>query len=412
MIVAVSKTPELDHLDPYAELHKSPLFNPAWDEKHEQKLETLYVRSQSKPHIPKSILRWIFLISRKFADLLDDFLNAIRNFLPAALAGLTAILVGGVGCVLHLSEVWDNIKLIYKTIKDKNIAQRKVKAAVGSISLLLGLSGTGISIPLVLSGFGLSIAGAALFPALIPGLLTVIFGLKLGRFFYALKEARKDEVLAKALLQEVIRRNGGGIQDKMLKEAQDRYHFFYEQRRKAERKTAFTVLEMTCAALVTVGVALGTAALLGTAAVASLGIAPTAIILTAVGIAVVMKIFEFVDEKMHYSLTHKIKNWFTHDEAFKPTLKKDPAPSPKPSSLPKLRPKLIEEKEPLFQWKPISKLEEPLADKNQPPFLQILTQWDILFFKKKKVEPRLQLFELVPMTPKEKEEKSPALPKP
>lgn len=293
-----------------------------WTDDELNRLDYLFTQNKNKTHAPKGLIGWMFDVGKKFADTVDDCWNAMRGFLPASLGGLSAILISSIGGTIHLVEVWDNIKLLAKAHREKKLAQRKTKMGTSLVSSLLGLTGVGFSLALFLDGInvGVPIIGAFAMPAIIPGLLLLIYGIKVGRYSYGLHIAKQNEKKAQAVFSEIVEQQAHE-NSQAVQAAQDRYLFFREQRIKAERKVAFGMLEMLGSVGIVTGVILGTAGIVGASAVASFGILPLAIILVGAGIAASAKIFEYVDGKRDHALSRKIKSWFSPDHAFTPTLK-------------------------------------------------------------------------------------------
>lgn len=292
------------------------LSNKEKDQADLNRLNDLFLLNPHKDHKPKTFLRWAFGAGKKFVDLLDDIWNALRSFLPEGLLGLTPVIIGGVLGLIHGVEFYENSKRAYNAYRDKRMAQRKTTFMTASLSVLLGAAGIGLSIALFLHGIdvGLTLAGAGLMPAIIPALLTVIFSLKLGCATYALHVAEQNAAKAEAFFKEILAEQDNDLSKEAVFLAKERYHFFYEQKLNAERKLAFQALEALGSGVVVAGITVGLAA----GSIASLGILPLSIILVGVTIGFLAKTIKYEDGKHDFSLTRKMRSYFTNDHEFEP----------------------------------------------------------------------------------------------
>lgn len=319
----------------------------------------------------KSLIKMVFDASKKLFDGVDDAWNTLKSTLsPKLIDLLTPFLVGSIGFIIHFFEGYEGGKDFVHAILHEKIPQKRTRLISGGLTFMLAGAGTGMSIALLTSAFGVSVVGASLLPALIPGLLTTIYSLALWRNAYIFKIAREEEKEAEKSYQESlhealifkkqildirkdkkilidqlnslqttskplsekekndIKKYACALQNIIHSESQYLtqlttisanlearkacYEIFHEKRLESERELAFKTVEVVASALTLVGTIFTLGALIGAATVASFGIAPMALLITGMTIGFTAKIFESVNEKFNYSSTTKIRNWLTH----------------------------------------------------------------------------------------------------
>jgi hypothetical protein len=317
-----------------------------------------------------SQLRQAFEILKKPIDVSDDVSQALKNSVPAIVA---PILIAVAGFIIHLGEGYKGAKEAYTAYKNEKIGQQKTRILTGVLTVLAAATGVGLSAALLAATVGATVAGAVFMPFLIPALLTGIYGMALWRKSYILHQARKAEQFAKEhyeqSLQE-IEENRTSFQEiqtlnreesilkikfsdiidkkksnqplaeeenKQYAEYQNKlseisekrvacetqmviryaklensrrlYQACHERRLKAERDVGFAVPELFGSILVSCGVALGIAALVG-ASIATFGALPLALIITGITIGVVTKTFEHVDNKNNHKYSSGVRRFF------------------------------------------------------------------------------------------------------
>ncbi len=325
----------------------------------------------------------VFNIGKKLLDLGDDFWNLGRSFIGSQIvSAVSPFLIGSIFFLIHLGEGYEAAKEAYKAAKDKHTPQRKTKITKSTVVMMAAGTGFGLAITYFVSGFGVEVLGQAVFPVVIPALLTGIYVLNLFEALYSLsqiklKEAetayldaladlQSAEVLFRQELQQIHQKKAKWIADlaqwetnsanieapvfemkkKEITDAlqdlntlektlhdnfKSRVATFemsktnliakQEERLAAERKVAFSILELIGSAIVVTGIALSTTgfiALLAGGSVASFGALPLALLILGVGIGFAAKVFEWRDEKNDHRYTKAIREKLTH---FLPFLK-------------------------------------------------------------------------------------------
>lgn len=288
----------------------------------------------------KGFYKALFDIGKKLVDVLDDGWAAMRSILPHEVIELVSpILIGSVGFIVHLGEGYEGAKLAYQAYKNESIGQRKTRILTSVLTFMLAGAGAGMSIAFVASAAGAAIGAGtiALFPVLIPGALTAIYGLSLWRQSYILHRVKDYE-------NDAWKRYQGAIVDyknmesqlteimidftgkseaeknklfelspnfaaaiKNLTHAKNAYEEIHQEKLESEAAVAFTTLEVAASALVLAGLALGIPAIVGAA---SFGAIPLALIVTGVIFAVGTKYFEKIDEDNHHKYSEKMRKWF------------------------------------------------------------------------------------------------------
>ena len=385
----------------------------------------------------KNPFKAIFNIGKKFIDLVDDVWSALRSVLPhEVIETFGPILIGATGFMIHLGEGYEGGKDAYHAYQNEKIRQRKTRILTSALTFMLAGSGAGLSIAYIASAAGASVAGVALMPVLIPGLLTAIYGLSLWRRSYIFDRSKIDEANAEWEYKKSFAENHPKLQRlgeliTRLKERREKvsqpykeivekvkrnhkltpreihsYHEYIgkmnhfsgrqakldnrlgqlqgemegkwknyqhcrQHRLEAEREVAFTAIEVAASSLVLVGIALGTAAIVG-ASIASFGLLPLALIISGVVVGAASKIIENEDEKSNFSFTNGVRNWFinTWDKV-------NNLVSPSPQKAPVV--KVNEKEKPRLK---VSKLHQMLSELPESP----VRSRDHIFVKPKQVK--------------------------
>lgn len=309
-----------------------------------------------------ALIRKGFNVCKKGIDLVDDLWTAIGNTaLPKALVSMvTPFIVGVASGIVHAVEGILGLKTVIKAATKIKTSIRKTKIATGSIITALAGAGVGISAAYLTTGTGIVLAGSALMPAIIPALLFAVFAVALSRNLYKLHDVKNkiDEMTQKnsKLFAEIetLQKNNQLLAKKRAvfcsintntspqqieQNALELINLFSQESvnnmklatcrhdiennnktlaglgnslKKAEREVAFKTLELVAAAIVFIGVVLGTAAIVGAASAASFGIVPLVICIVGVTLGMGFKIFEQVDKKKDHKLSdgiiEKLKN--------------------------------------------------------------------------------------------------------
>ena len=142
-----------------------------------------------------------------------------------------------------------------------------------------------MAIALLAGALGAVVGGMAILTVLVPGFLTLIYSLALGKRSYILNRIIHEEASAEAT-------------DPSPSDA----------RFKAERDVALTTIEVAASITVLVGGILSMSALIGAATVASFGIAPLVILITGVGLGLACKTFDYIDDKHDCKYSKKIRD--------------------------------------------------------------------------------------------------------
>ena len=292
---------------------------------------------------------------KKLIDLGDDTWAIIRNKLPPGSTftkpSFSAGIIGSVGIFIHLGETIKSTLITHKAYQDvdNEKGQRKTRLITGGASSIIGVTGVAICLSLIAAGLGASIAGSAILGIMMPAGLTLIYALALVRSGYILHRLRQAETYARKIYEGALetaepemtklnlaikedQKKLSSISDpkeyltikKQIIEKQstlasfeaeieakkESYEFIRERHLKQEKIVAFGTLEVATQILVTIGIALGVAVLLG-ASIAAPALIPLTLICIGVGIATICKILEPIDDALDGSITGKIrKSWF------------------------------------------------------------------------------------------------------
>lgn len=146
-----------------------------------------------------------FDIGKKLIDVVDDVWSAMKNLLSAETIELVgSYLIGSIGAIVHAKEGYEGIKEFNEAYHNENIGQRKTRLIASTLTIMLAGTGIGLGGSLIAVGIGVSVAGAALFPALICGFLTTIYFVGLLKRSYILNQAIEAEAKAKQELDEYL----------------------------------------------------------------------------------------------------------------------------------------------------------------------------------------------------------------
>jgi len=363
-----------------------------------------------------------FNIGKKFIDLIDDIWSAMRMVLPhEVIETVSPILIGATGFIIHLGEGYEGGKDAYHAYQNEKIRQRKTRILTSSLTFMLAGAGAGLSVAYIASAIGASVAGVALMPVLIPGLLTAIYGLSLWRRSYIFDRSKIDEANAEREYKKSFAENNLKLQrlGKLITKLKQRkekimqpykeilekvkrnqkltprevhsYHEytekmqnFSERQAKLDRQLAQLQGEVggqwekyqECrqhrleaereVAFTAVEVAGSSLVLigitLGTAAVVgasfvSFGLLPLALIISGVVVGAGSKIIEHEDEKNNFSFTNGVRNWFINTWN-----KVNNLVSPSPQKAPVV--KVSDNKKPRLK---VSKLHQMLSESPEVP---------------------------------------------
>lgn len=258
-------------------------------------------------------IKALFNIIKKFVDILDDLWSTLRGTLPVGIIrAVTPYILGGVGLVTHLGEGIIGAKRAYRTFKNKKIGQRNTRLFSSLLITLAAGSGLGLSLSLIASTLGAAVSATTLVlaPALIPGLLTVIYSLSLWRKGYVFYKAREKEEQARQEYDELRAQPGFSLEEReAINEKKKIHENCREKRLQAERKLAFNIVEVLASAMVVTSTIIGTAAIIG-ASVASFGALPMALLIIGVTVGVSCKILENYDANHHFNFSRRLRNWF------------------------------------------------------------------------------------------------------
>lgn len=293
----------------------------------------------------------VFEVGKKPIDMIDDVLNGIKRSLPFA-DSVVQVVIGVVSSVVHFIEAFKAALKFFSTLQqtaEKKIGY-KTRLVTEFSKTIVGIAGVGVGAALIAGTYGVAFLGVGLMPVILPAMLFVIYGISLYNRSYifhqtkaklaqaeksfdnqyenltikkrdkeaieaeikALKEGSKDQAkLAEKFtkLHEISKEIHESV--KKLSTLKNSCDELAKKCITAERKVAYATTEVVTSVIVIVGTVLGAAAIMGAATVATLGILPTAIILTGVAIAFGVKLFEFIDEKMDYKLSNGIRNFFS-----------------------------------------------------------------------------------------------------
>lgn len=279
-------------------------------------------------------------------DIIDDAWAAMRSFLPHhVIEAVSPILIGSVGFIIHLGEGYEGAKLAYKAYQNEKIGQRKTRILTSVLTFMLAGAGVGMSLAFIASAVGAAVSATAvaLFPVLIPGALTAIYGLSLWRQSYIFDRAKAEEGKAWDEYQAALKTTSESLDEVRKRSVENNYNFYEddyafmvgmlaakkqqyeelrEKRLEGEADVAFTTMEVASSALVLVGLALSIPAVVG--ATATFGLLPLAIIITGVVFAVGTKYFEKIDEDANHAYTQDIRNWFINTFTNRKSLDRDP----------------------------------------------------------------------------------------
>lgn len=269
--------------------------------------------------------RGIFDIAKKIVDSLDDIWALLRSFISPELFSIIGFTItAGVGAIIHMAEAYQGGKEAYRAVTaDKNkLGQRKTRFTIGASVLVTALVGLGLSIALFIGSVGVTVAGMAIWPVLIPSLLGVIYGLGLIKRSYVLHQAKAHEKNMYKLYEETLlafndacRINPKG---KRNEETDRAVMNCYEQlklriqdfdsarieRIKAERHVAFNTLEVTASLIVLAGTILSVLAI---TSAFTFGAAPFILIIVGMLLGFAVKTADYHDEKHEFAITRQYR---------------------------------------------------------------------------------------------------------
>lgn len=278
-----------------------------------------------------NLMAALFQPGKKLVDLSDDVWYAARGFLNEEIVDAYGpLIVGGASGFVALGETYIGGQETIHAINNANESTAVSKGAAGAATVALAGTALGSAVAYILATHGILIFGAltaAITPALpviIPALMTITYGVKLARDSYHLHLAKKEEERTRSDVAETkaalnrlsenfdteqtphsIRIRIFELQGKLLAQ-QEAYKIARDDRLEAERNVSFAATEFISSAIVTVGVVLGTALLVG----AALGTAGTGILVAGVAIGLGAKIFEKIDQHFDHKCTKYIRSKF------------------------------------------------------------------------------------------------------
>lgn len=239
---------------------------------------------------PSSELPPAIDVGKKFIDLLDDVWNFMKGLVPEKVGELISYLVVGIASfLLHLSEGYEGTKMALHAYNNKKSLARDAKIVAGVGIFAFAGVGAGLSISYIAAAAGAAVSGAALMPFLVPAFLTGIYCIAQWRRIQIHKEAKDiyvkikeshKQLLLKPEVQRVLTK--ADKKEKPLSKpeleilaefdaSQARFETAKKQYWEAKQAKNSGYLEVFTSAIVLVGTALTTAALVGAAVAASMG---------------------------------------------------------------------------------------------------------------------------------------------
>lgn len=320
--------------------------------------------------------------SKKLVDGVDDIVSATGRIpsVPTELVNTIApVLNGSFGMVVQGTEAGRGLYTAIKNLKKKNPHElRDGKVTANFFIFGAGTIGFAICVTYLVAASGVVIAGSSILNIMIPAMIGIIATIGLVHNIYryriataatqALIDAEKEMNQYKDDLQQLksdiesktekcdqLReqlKNSKDVEsitslttqiadlneqimtaqfeqirlENKLAKHQSKLDFWMHKRSSAVRNMTFRSIEMIAAAVIIVGLILGTAAIIGAASAATFGAAmiPSAIIFTGVGIGLALKIFEHFDKKYGYKTTNFVLN--TLKNAFASLFGRKPTP--------------------------------------------------------------------------------------
>lgn len=173
--------------------------------KQQAHIEPIVDDSAKEEIVTQSTLAATFNIGKKLIDVVDDVWSAMKSLLSEETIELVgSYLIGSIGAVIHAKEGYEGIKEFNEAYHNEKIGQRKTRLIASTLTIMFAGAGIGLGGSLIAVGIGASLAGAALFPALICGLLTTIYFVGLLKRSYILNQAIEAEQNAKRDLDEYL----------------------------------------------------------------------------------------------------------------------------------------------------------------------------------------------------------------
>lgn len=274
--------------------------------------------------------------SKKLLDAADDVWTAASKKLPNANL-ITPKITGSISLFLGLYEGVIGASRAYRAFKDKNTPLRETKIVTGLLTAFFAALMVGVGLAFAILGTIIFLKAATAILAFFP---TAILSLSLLRKMDKLFDAHTNYEIAEqryfaieAEYKQVHATNSSTLSiNKRLspskvqpnleleKELEKKYiaagelrDKCYKNKLETERGYAFTSIELIASAFVLTGTILGIVGLFGAAgaaAAASFGVIPFALVVTGITLAVVSKIFEWVDEKYDHKITNGMRRFF------------------------------------------------------------------------------------------------------